>query len=135
MKKVFTILFIIVVLLSGMTIRYSAHYCQGTFIASRISITGDNASCGMNLEKSESKEVQFSNLMCVNEIASYTFSDNYIYSFQVQDAGKHLQDIELPLVITPKINLIPASPEFKQIPPGSPGPLKAVSEVLCVFRI
>ncbi len=135
MKKVLTILFILVVLLSGMTVRYSAHYCQGIFIASRLSLTGVDASCGMNQEKSESKDNQFSNLMCVNEIASYTFSGNYIYSPPIVDSGTHQLDIELPLVVTPKIKLLSASSEFTQLPPGSPGPLKAVTEILCVFRI
>lgn len=135
MKKVFTILFIFVVLLSGMTVRYSAHYCQGTFIASRLSLTGADASCGMSNGKGENKETQFSTLMCVNEITSYTFIDNYVYSPQMTDLGKDLQNIELPFVITPKISLIPASPDFKNLPPGSGGLLKSESEVLCVFRI
>lgn len=89
----------------------------------------------MKQEKNENKIVHFSDLMCVNEITSCTFSDNYVYSQQVPDGGKNLQHIEFPYVITPKTISLPASAEFKQLPPGSPGPLKAVSEVLCVFRI
>lgn len=135
MKKVFTILFIFVVLLSGTTVRYSAHYCQGTFIASRLSFSGENASCGMSQEKNDSKEAQISNLMCVNEITSYTFIDNYVYSPQETDSGKLLHDTALPVVITPKINLVLTTPEFKQLPPGSPGMHGAENEVLCVFRI
>lgn len=135
MKKVFTIVFIFVVLLSGMTVRYSAHYCQGAFIASKLSLTGEDASCGMTTEKNESKDAQFSNLMCVNEITSYTFTDNYVYSPHIGDTGKDLQNIKLPFVITPKINLIPASPELEIFPPGSAGLIKSESEVLCVFRI
>lgn len=136
MKKVFTILFLFVLLLSGMTVRYSAHYCQGTFIASRLSLTGEDASCGMNSEKDKSKEAQFSTLMCVNEITTYTFIDNYVYSPHISDAGKHLHDnIGLPIVINPKMSLIPAPEEFKVFPPGSPGQLRSESEVLCIFRI
>lgn len=89
----------------------------------------------MTQGSSENKDKQFSGLMCVNEIASYTFTDNYVYSPQVHDGGKHLQDIEFPVLIKPSVNLLPASPEYKIIPPGSPGPPKAESEVLCVFRI
>ena len=135
MKKVFSILFIIIVLLYGTTIRYSVHYCQGVLIDSRLSVSGKNATCGMTQERSDNKDKQFSSLMCVNEVSSYTLNDNYVYSPQILDAG-NLLDIHFPVLIIPAINLLTtASPEYTIIPPGSPGPLKSESEVLCVFRI
>lgn len=135
MKKVFTILFSIAVLFSGMKISYSAHYCQGSFIDSILSLTGKNADCGMNQHKSENKDVRFSDLMCVNEITSYTLCNNYVYSQQLQVAGNQLQFLELPTAPAPKINLIPASGEVRIFPPGHSRTLKSDSEVLCVFRI
>ncbi|HLP72600.1 MAG TPA: hypothetical protein VK155_06835 [Bacteroidales bacterium] len=135
MKKVFTILFIIVVLLSGLTVRYSAHFCQGNFIASRFSITGKNADCGMNRQKGESKDARFSNLMCVNEITTCTFSTDYVYTPQVDFGNKTIQHIDLPTEILSLINVIPATPEFRQLPPGSHGLVRAECEVLCVFLI
>jgi hypothetical protein len=135
MKKVFTILFIIVVLLSGMTVRYSAHYCQGSFIASKLSLSGKNADCGMDHHKSESKDARIADLMCVNEITNFSLSSDYVYAPQAYDSGKDFQLTDFPALVLPQINSIPASPEFIQFPPGTPGLAKAECEVLCVFRI
>jgi hypothetical protein len=137
MKKAFSILFIFVVLFSGMTIRYSAHYCQGTFIASKLSLSGKNASCGMTHENSGGKDVHFSNVTCENEISSYTFSDNYIHAPQAPDAGKSLTYVDSAVLINPAANLtsLISSLNFRQLPPGTLGTPKYQSEVLCVFRI
>lgn len=136
MKKAFTLLFILIVLISGMTLRYSEHYCQGILVASKISISGDNAGCGMNREENGCTGAELSSLMCVNEIVLFTFSDNYVYSSGNRESCQQLRNTGFPFIITPKENFTPvSSTELRQPPSGVLNLFRSECEVLCVFRI
>jgi hypothetical protein len=57
MRKGFSILFALILLLSGAQFNIAIHYCGGIIAATKVSLSGKLASCGME----NSKEVSYSN--------------------------------------------------------------------------
>jgi hypothetical protein len=77
MKFFLSILFSASILVSGTGIRIATHYCGGDLAATRVSLTGVLASCGMegcDIDHS-TLERTFTNLCCKNHISSYFLSD------------------------------------------------------------
>lgn len=48
MKNLFSIFGIVLILMSGMNIAVSKHFCQGEFAAMKVSLNGEMATCGMD---------------------------------------------------------------------------------------
>lgn len=84
MKKVFSILLALLILLSGTQLTVSAHYCGGELAASKVSVWGSVASCGM--EETTTNECansgsHLSKQCCNNTISVYEVDQNYSPSF------------------------------------------------------
>jgi len=47
MKKVLSIISVLIIILAGLQVTVSSHYCGGEPVASKISLSGTLASCGM----------------------------------------------------------------------------------------
>ena len=47
MNKVFSIISVLIIILAGLKVTVSSHYCGGEPVASKISLSGAPASCGM----------------------------------------------------------------------------------------
>jgi hypothetical protein len=79
MKKFFAIAIASLVLLSGMHFTVATHYCGGKIAATRVSVLGKMASCGMvHDEKSgTSPKCSFSSNCCENKISVYSTDNNY----------------------------------------------------------
>jgi hypothetical protein len=79
MKHLFSILFSLLVFLSGMHISLATHYCQGKIAATKFSISGEKASCGMEKCKTNFPVTgnQIASNCCRDEIAVYATDNNY----------------------------------------------------------
>jgi hypothetical protein len=97
MKKVFSILFASVILISGMHLSIAKHICGGEVVAVKWSFSGEKATCGMENPK-ETCPVHngIASNCCRNEFAFYAVDNNYCpFSFQIKDITKKLSKIFL----------------------------------------
>ena len=140
MKIVFSILFAIIILLSGTQFTMSTHYCGGELAASKLSISGDLASCGM--EKTATNECVKSesflhNHCCSDAISVYEFDNNYLSTYT---EFKPFEQSVLQVITLPENLSIYSLTSFFQIdekihPPGSILPSAVSLPKICVFRI
>jgi len=83
MKKLLSISLALLMLLSGMQLTISTHYCGGELADSKVSLTGHLASCGMEGETDECTQPE-SNMesgCCHNQVSVYAVDQNYSHSF------------------------------------------------------
>ena len=139
MKRVFSILFALLILLSGTQLTVSTHYCGGELAASKVSVWGGVASCGM--EKTTDECIKPGSHLdkhcCNNTISVYEVDHNYSPTFSEfkTNAQPVLQVFTLPenisfnsLTSLFQINANTSPPESL---PGSAVSLPKI----CVFRI
>jgi hypothetical protein len=82
MKKVFSILFASLILLSGMHLTFASHICCGELAAVKYSFTGEKASCGMvDIQAPIPINGEIKTDCCKNKIASFCTDQNYFPSF------------------------------------------------------
>jgi hypothetical protein len=138
MKKVLSIPLILLILFSGISVKFATHYCHGSVAATKVSLTGEPATCGM---ESQSVNTPFYNSYskhcCYDVISAYSICNNYlssshivIYPFQ-----KISCSIDIPTVYID--NQAIASIITNEIikPPGYNSPNSVDRPLLCVFRI
>jgi len=138
MKKLFSISFALLILLSGMHLSISTHFCGGQIAAVRWSLSGEKATCGMENSKSAipcEKEIMTN--CCHNEEASLTVDNNYSpTSFHITDVIKKVSQ-----VYAVPVSLIPYhstyfSTFYTDVSPPDKTIANAVSLAdICVFRI
>lgn len=101
MKKLFSILFALLILVSGLHLTVASHICCGELAAVKYSFTGEKASCGMMEDESPSPENGiFKGVCCINHIASCSADKNYLSS-----SPSIVKQIEKE--ITPVFDLLP----------------------------
>ncbi|MEI6275209.1 MAG: hypothetical protein WCP08_04430 [Prolixibacteraceae bacterium] len=84
MKKAFSILFALLILLSGMHMTIASHICCGELAAVKYSFTGEKATCGMeDFENEASANGEVKTDCCKNHISSFSTDNNYFPSFSV----------------------------------------------------
>jgi hypothetical protein len=83
MKKLLSISLALLMLLSGMQLTISMHYCGGELADSRVSLTGHLASCGMEgiIDNCTASESSLDESCCKNQISVYEIDHNYSPSF------------------------------------------------------
>jgi hypothetical protein len=82
MKKVFSILFASMILLSGMHLTIASHICCGELAAVKYSFTGEKASCGMtDIQSPIPINGEIKTDCCKNKVASFTTDHNYFPTF------------------------------------------------------
>jgi len=79
MKKFFTISLALLILLSGMHFTIATHYCGGKIAATKISLSGKEATCGMisSHEPNTSGETRISKQCCDDEFSVYKIDHDY----------------------------------------------------------
>lgn len=79
MKKLFSIVFAVMILLSGMHLSLASHYCGGELAAVKLSVDDAKATCGMQAtDKYASAGTSFTaESCCKDEISDYTVDNNY----------------------------------------------------------
>jgi len=139
MKRVFSILFALLILFSGTQLTVSTHYCGGELAASKVSVWGGLATCGM--EKSTDECTQPGSHLgkhcCNNTISVYEVDHNYSPTFSEIKTIEHpvLQVFTLP----ENISFNSLTSLFQINANNSPPESLLASAVslpkICVFRI
>jgi len=138
MKKVFSILMVCLFLISGMHVTIATHFCGGVVAASKISLSGELASCGM--EGTENSNTVPGNYLtsncCQDKVLVYNIDDNYTPSVSVikELSNNILQVFYIPL----SFSFYSFSAFNSLISGGPPGNFLADAvgqAVLCIFRI
>jgi len=99
MKRIFSILFMLLILLSGMHMTVATHYCSGEISATKVSFGGKLATCGMEYDErsNSSSETSISLNCCTNEISVYTVDSNFAPSeFQFNQVTQVPQEYTIP---------------------------------------
>jgi len=83
MKKFLSISFSLLILLSGMHFTVSTHFCGGKIAASKVSFSGEMASCGMesSVDQCASGGTHLASNCCHNKISAFVVDNNYAPSF------------------------------------------------------
>jgi len=138
MKRVFSILFAALILVSGIHLSVATHFCGGVTFE-RISLTGELASCGMedSSDQRNPSEVQIKSHCCDNEVLILSVDNNYSPSFS-----------EFKIFLQPVSQgcIIPVGYHFQSIlvfnhfntnvfPPGNYLASSVSLPDICVFRI
>ena len=139
MKKVFSILFALTILLSGVHITVSTHFCGGKVAASEISLSGKLASCGMegNEDSCPMTGHNLTTHCCENIVSVYCLDNNFAPStFFVPDSYQNNFQIfsnfaGYPAHFIPDLKSISTSVS----PPGALMYAYVDLSYICVFRI
>lgn len=139
MKKLLSISLGFLMLLSGLQLTISMHYCGGELVDSKVSVLGHIASCGMEgpVDECTKQGSHVDSGCCNNKVSVYAVDHNYSPSFSEFKAFSQsvLQMFTIPASITNY-----SFTSFFQIDTNAspPGPLIASAVSLpkiCVFRI
>ena len=138
MKKLLSISFAILILLSGMHFTISTHYCGGLIAASKASILGEFSSCGMEGcdNNSHLPGKHFSTHCCDDKVSVLAVDNNYSPSFsEFKVISQHiLQVFNIPACLRiyslTAVNLISTSVS----PPGNFMVSAVNLPYICVFR-
>jgi hypothetical protein len=138
MKKLFSISFAFLILLAGMHLSIASHICGGEVAAVKWSLTGKNATCGMESTK-QSCPVQngIHSNCCHNEIAYFSVDNNYNpTSFQIQEVSKSLiQVFDVPVSFSFNSSIAANSFLNNVIPPDIALTSAVSLADICIFRI
>jgi hypothetical protein len=139
MKKLFSISIAFIMLLSGLQLTVSRHYCGGELADSKVSVWGHVASCGMETATDDCTQPgdHVKSNCCNNKVSVYEVDHNYSPSFTEFKAFAQtvLQVFVIPENITFH-SLTSFSNLYTDVSPPGFLPANAVSlPKICVFRI
>jgi hypothetical protein len=138
MRKILSLPLIILILFTGITINFATHYCGGSFSASKVSLSGELATCGMEHSADLNlKDNLYRNPCCNDVTAAYTLSCNYIPSFSYVDNLYPQAGFNTFLAVNSINNYLIfsiASDETVR-PPGTYTPNSVDRQFICIFQI
>ena len=138
MKSIISIPLIVLILFTGISVKFATHYCGGYVAATKVSLTGELATCGME-RQSDNNPLQdtYNNNCCDDLTSAYSICNNYFASsYNFDDPGRQVINmIAVPSgYISNQETIINTS--FNDIrPPGTNLPNSVDRPVLCIFRI
>jgi hypothetical protein len=139
MKKLFSISIALLMLLSGMQLTVSRHYCGGELADAKVSLTGHIASCGMEGETDGCTQPgnHVKSSCCDNQVSVYAVDQNYSPSFTEFKAFAQtaLQAFVIPENITFRSLASFSNLYTDTSPPGSLLANAVSLPKICVFRI
>ena len=140
-KKVFSISTVILLLTAMLHISVAKHYCGGELAASKISLSGGLASCGMeDTEDSCPLDAPGDHLKshcCDDVVTFYSFDNNYTQSQSVVSETYRLTTnvLEIPVIVPVQFSNF-RSDVFTDVSPPDFQMYTAVDLTnICVFRI
>lgn len=139
MKKILSILFAVLILFSGLNFTISTHYCGGKIADSKISLSDQIATCGMEEEHGNtcSGGSKLSSSCCSNKITDYEIDSNYSPSFT--DIHFFGQTVIQVFVIPENLTIHSLTTQHLQATDTSPPGNYLINEVslpkICVFLI
>lgn len=135
-KKLLSISSIILIVTAMLHFSVAVHYCGGMIASSKISLSGELATCGMeNGETAPPSELIFTSHCCDNEISYYGVNGNYFPTFTA--IPDHFQQVFQTLGIPELLfsNNFPALTTMcSESPPGLAYKNVDLAEI-CTFRI
>jgi len=139
MKKLFSILFVALILLSGVHLSLATHLCGGELSAVKLSFAHEKASCGMCAEElTPATEMSIeSESCCKDEMSFFAVDSNYSPStFQInQPTHQLLQVFNIPKTIGIQFNHTNPTTNTNVQPPGNYIASAVSLPDICVFRI
>ncbi len=139
MKKVFSIFLSLIMLVAVFHFSVATHYCGGIEVASKVSLTGKLAECGMENQKNEVplSGTNFNRHCCDNYINYCGIYTNYTPAFSfVPETYHNISRIfEIPLIFSvhSRVDLIPILTDTS--PPWTFGSTDVDLSGICVLRI
>ena len=137
MKKVFAILSSVVFIASFLRVSIDSHFCYGNLAATKISLNGEKASCGMRTTDAyNSDQVSFDSKCCEDQMSFLTLNNNFLpeyFNVEKPFPVKHVM-IFHNILLSEYGFLIPDSSN-SVFPPGEYSPKWLTSPEICVFRI
>ena len=137
MKKLLSILFAAIIVLSGLHLSVAAHFCGGEISAWKVSVAQEKASCGMCADET-SATTTVSNESCCKDALSVLNVDNDYQLAQTKTPSPSFQLLQV-FVVPQHIALqqaqaaIPLHASIR--PPGNYLPEAVNLADICVFRI
>ena len=139
MKKLFSIVFAAMILLSGMHLSLATHLCGGEISAVKFSFDHEKASCGMCAEKQAvpSHKTVGSESCCKDEMSFLSVDNNYSPStLQVNhSANQLLQVFDIPKAFGIQFLHTNSTSNINVQPPGNYIASAVSLPDICVFRI
>lgn len=138
MKKLLSILFAAMILLSGMHLTIATHFCGGEISQVKLSILHENATCGMCGEEEYNEGTGISNPDCCrNEISTLVVDNNYNASTLEINKPVHslLQVFDIPKTVGILPNHTNSFSNTNVQPPGNYIASAVSLPDICVFRI
>lgn len=138
MKKLLSILFAVLILLSGTHLTFATHICGGEVAGTRWSFTNEKASCGMEIPgETKSQPVSIASTCCHDFVSNYKVDNTYKTSSTRLDVPVNLL---LAVYLIPEniglISLITKHTVNTNVQPPGKFIAAAVSlPDICVFRI
>jgi hypothetical protein len=136
MKKLFSISFAFLILLSGVNLSIATHFCGGEVAAVKWSLSGENATCGME-DSDQTSPVGINSNCCHNLVVFYTVDNNYSpSSLQINEVTKTLSQVfYIPVNISFHSFIPSASFSNNALPPGNLLTSNVSRAHICIFRI
>lgn len=139
MKKVFSISFTLLMLVTMMHFSVAIHYCQGKEFASKLSLTGKMASCGMedNEKSLPLTGTNFAKHCCDDVVTYFGITNNYVpsYSFIPEFFLYNFQSFALPAGFYVNYSAYLIHSYTNESPPGMLMSTSVDLSDICVFRI
>lgn len=138
MKKGVSILFALIIIFSGVHFTVATHYCGGSIAATKVSLTGELATCGMESPSdNNSTQNTYTNNCCEDISSAFSVCPNYIpSSYFIEDQGQQVNNmIAIPVSYHNNQETIIYSSNNNIRPPGTNHPNCVDLQVLCIFRI
>jgi len=138
MKVIISIPLILLILFSGISVKFDTHYCRGHVAGTKVSLNGEMATCGMERsEKKSSSQQTFTTHCCEDVAASYSIENIYIpsnYNF-VDQPQQDNNFIYIPVALLNFEITNNLSADLKIRPPGTTPLISQDQSVLCIFQI
>ncbi len=138
MKKLFSILFATLILLSGMHLSIATHWCGGEVSQVKLSFAHENATCGMCGEDESTPLTGVSTEgCCKDEMSFYVVDSNYSPStLQINyNANQLLHVFDIPKTIGIQSTHTNSTLNTNVQPPGNYIASAVSLPDICVFRI
>ena len=139
MKKVFSISLTLLMLTAILHFSVATHYCCGVEVATKVSISGKLAGCGMETSENEIplQGTYFSGHCCDDIVTIYGVGSYYTpaYSFVPESFQYNFKVLAIPAELSCKSRIDFNSFYSKVSPPGALMSTNVDLSDICVFRI
>ncbi len=138
MRTLISIPLILLIIFSGISVKFATHYCSGYVAATKVSLTGELATCGMErLVINNSFQKTYNKHCCENVVSAYSIYNKYIpSSYNVKDPLQQvICMIDIPVdYMCNQVTIHNTSCQNVR-PPGTNYPNSVVRPALCIFQI